>query len=141
MFMNPDLKVFNSDIYLESNGVELRTGMSCKAEIIIDEYEDVVHVPVESVIQVGGKSTVYVVKGKSYGSREVEIGLDDNRRVHIKKGLDEGERVLLAPPLAAGEIETVATKIPAQPAAPSKKVSRTTPDDPHRTGEKGGPAR
>ena len=121
MWMNPDLKVYNSDIYLESNGVELRTGMSCKAEIIIEQHEDAIHVPVQSVIRVKGEPTVFVAKGKSYRQRKVEIGLDDNRRVHVKKGLKQGEHVLLKPPLASGEVETVAEKIPSQEAVPSKK--------------------
>ncbi|MHC4664712.1 MAG: HlyD family secretion protein, partial [Planctomycetota bacterium] len=36
MWMNPDLKVYNTEVYLDSNDPGLRTGMSCKAEIIID---------------------------------------------------------------------------------------------------------
>ena len=40
MWMNPDLKVYNSDIYLEGEAPDLRTGMSCKVEIVVAQYEN-----------------------------------------------------------------------------------------------------
>lgn len=110
MFMSPDVKVYRASVNLENNGVKLRTGMSCRVEIIVEQHEDVVYVPVQAIIQVEGKPTVYVAKGKSLEQREVEIGLDDNRMVHIKSGLEEGEQVLLSPRLASGDFEMVAAK-------------------------------
>ena len=39
--MNPDLKVYNSDVYLEGeDDTDLRTGMSCKVEIIVEQHDD-----------------------------------------------------------------------------------------------------
>ena len=128
MWMNPDLKVYNSDIYLENNGAELRTGMSCKAEIIIEQHENAVYVPVQAVIRVKGEPTVYVTKGNSYKPRKVKIGLDNNRMVHIISGLKRGEKVLLAPPLASGEVESNA----------AKKIDQARPGD--KRAFKGAPA-
>ncbi len=105
MWMNPDLKVYNTEIFLEDNDESLRTGMSCQAEIIVAQYSDCVYVPVQSVIQVSGQPTVFVVTNKTTEERRVELGLDNNRMVHIISGLSEGEEVLLAPPLKAGTIE------------------------------------
>ncbi|MEE8398691.1 MAG: hypothetical protein V3S89_06780, partial [Desulfobacterales bacterium] len=128
MFMNPDLKVYNSDIYIENNGVEIRTGMSCKAEIIIEQHENAVYVPVQAVIRVKGKSTVYVAKGNSSKAREVTVGLDNNRMVHIISGLKEGEYVLLAPPLAEGEVEsTIVTSMDMTPLAGKKTLKGSAP--------------
>ena len=98
MWASPDLKVYNSDIHLEDSSVGLRTGMSCQAEIIIDHIEDAVYVPVQSVTQVRGEPVVYVAKGKEFEQRKVETGLNNNRIVQIKSGLEPDERVLLAPP-------------------------------------------
>jgi len=105
MWMNPDLKIYPTDIYLEDTDSALRTGMSCKAEIIVAQYEDAVYVPVQSVIRVGGKPTVYVAKDKVIEERKVEVGLDDNRMIRIISGLDEGEVVLMTPPLKSAAIE------------------------------------
>lgn len=105
MWMNPDLKVYDTDVYIDSNDAALRTGMSCRAEIIIEQYEDVVYVPVQAVLRVKGRSTVYVVKGKTLEPRPVEIGLDNNRMVRILSGLAEGEEVSLTPPLEAASAD------------------------------------
>ena len=106
MWMNPDLKVYQSDIYLDGADPALRTGMSCKAEIIAAQYKDVIYVPVQAVIRVGGKPTVYVVNEGRMEGRQVEIGLDNNRMIVIEKGLKEGEVVLLTPPLKSAEIDS-----------------------------------
>jgi hypothetical protein len=105
MWMNPDLKVYNSDVYLEGNDPALRTGMSCKVEIIVAQYEDTVYVPVQSVLRIGTGHAVYVVKDGAIEERNVEIGLDNNRMVRIIRGLSEGELVLLTPPLKSATIE------------------------------------
>jgi len=105
MWMNPDLKVYKTDIYLEGEDPSLRSGMSCKAEIIVEQYQDVVYVPVQAVLRVGGKPTVYVVKDGNLEERKVEIGMDNNSMVKITSGLNEGEVVLLTPPLKAATVE------------------------------------
>jgi len=105
MWMNPDLKIYPMDIYLEDNDSALRTGMSCKAEIIVAQYENVVYVPVWAVLRVRGQPTVYVVKNGSYEERMVELGLDDNMMIRIDSGLEEGEVVLMTPPLRAATLE------------------------------------
>jgi HlyD family secretion protein len=110
MWLNPDLKVYNSDIEVDTNDITLRTGMSCKAEIVIEQYEDAVYIPVQAVLRVGGEPTVYVLDGKKIEPRRVEIGLDNNRMVRIMSGLSEGEVVLLTPPLKSAAVEQYAEK-------------------------------
>ncbi|MFH1082990.1 MAG: HlyD family efflux transporter periplasmic adaptor subunit [Pseudomonadota bacterium] len=104
-FLNPDLKVYDTDIYLDGTSDELRTGMSCKVEIIVEQYEDATYVPVQTVLRVKGRPTVYLMSGESFEPREVEIGLDNNRMVRIIKGLEPGEIVSLVPPLAEASLE------------------------------------
>jgi HlyD family secretion protein len=105
MFLNPDLKVFNTQIHLETDDPALRSGMTCKAEIIVENYDDAVYVPVQAVTRVAGDAVVYVRDGKSIVPRKVEIGLDNNRMIRIVSGLEEGEAVLLDPPLKASSVE------------------------------------
>jgi len=105
VWLNPDLKVYNTEIYLEGDGNYLRTGMSCSAEIIVEEYDDAIYIPVQAVLRVGGEPTAYVLNEKGFEPRKVEIGLDNNRMIRIVDGLQAGEQVLLAPPLAAAAVE------------------------------------
>lgn len=103
-WMNPDLKVYATQINLDGQAVDLRTGMSCRAEIIVENHDSVIAVPIQSVIRVNGKPTVYVSNGRGFVSRTIEIGQDNNRMVHVLAGLQEGEKVSLVPPLAEGAV-------------------------------------
>jgi len=139
MFMNPDLKVYASVIEIDGNGAELRNGMSCQVEIVVESFAEALYVPVQAVIQVSGTPTVYVKSGQKFLPRPVKIGLDNNRMVHIIEGITPGEIVLLTPPLAAGELKskTAIPEMPASPAAPpgaqqdspGKKPTRRSDDN------------
>lgn len=105
-FMNPDLKVYDTVITLENGGDMslLRSGMSCSAEIIVEQYDEAVYVPVQAVMNVGGKPTVYIVKGEKTKARVVETGLDNSIVIRIKSGLEPDELVSLSPPLAQSAV-------------------------------------
>jgi HlyD family secretion protein len=105
VWLNPDLKIYTTEVHIDGDNSDLRTGMSCRASIVVDQYEDVVYVPVQAVVRIGEQPTVYVVKDGKDEIRNVEIGLDNNRMVHVISGLEPGERVKLAPPLAPAEAE------------------------------------
>lgn len=102
-WLNPDLKVYNCDVELEESSMDLRPGMSCTATVIIEEYDDVVYVPIQAVVRIDGRHTAFVMENSRLVPREVRIGMNNNRMVHIKSGLEEGEQVSLAPPLRPTE--------------------------------------
>lgn len=104
VWMNPDLKVYSTDIHVDGDGTGLRTGMSCRAEIVVQYYEDAMYVPVQAIVRVGDQPTAYVVNDRTIEARPVQIGLDNNRMVHIREGLKVGERVSLTPPLSTGVV-------------------------------------
>ena len=56
-------------------------------------------------MRIGEKTAVYVVKNKTLELRNIDIGLDNNRMVHIVGGLKPGELVSLTPPLQATAIK------------------------------------
>ncbi|MDX9755020.1 MAG: efflux RND transporter periplasmic adaptor subunit [bacterium] len=103
VFMNPDLKVYRTEILIEGPGEDLRSGMSCQAEIIIDQFENTTYIPVQAIVRSGNKPTVYVMEGGDMTPRTVELGPDNNRLAQIKSGLKKGEMVLLTPPLATNQ--------------------------------------
>ena len=99
-WLNPDLKVYNTQILLEEEGVDLRVGMGCRVEIIVEDYPDAVYVPVQAVVRVGDRYLAYVLTPRGPEPREVTVGLDNNRMIHIKGGLTAGEKVMQTPPLS-----------------------------------------
>ncbi|MCK4625267.1 MAG: efflux RND transporter periplasmic adaptor subunit [Phycisphaerae bacterium] len=103
-FLNPDLKVYSTQVYLDDKAGELRPGMTCRAEIIIEQHANSLYVPVQSIVRVGGKTVAYVQTPDGPKRREVKVGLDNNRVIRIIEGLKDGELVLLAPPLAPSAV-------------------------------------
>jgi HlyD family secretion protein len=99
VWLNPDLKVYNGEVYLMGDVSGLRSGMSCLAEIIIDRFEHALYVPVQAVFRMNGQPTVYVDGPDGPEARAIQIGMDNNRMVQVTQGLKEGERVSLIPPL------------------------------------------
>ena len=97
-WMNPDLKVYATDVSIDGANDSIKTGMSGKVEILIDELSDVLYVPIQSVVTVDEKELCYVKAGGRSQKREVETGLFNDDFVEIKSGLTEGEKVLLNPP-------------------------------------------
>jgi len=129
VWLNPDLKVYNTEVYLEGEGDYLRTGMSCRAEIIIKEYDDAIYIPVQAVLRVGGEPTVYVRGGKGFEPRGVEAGLDNNRMIRIIQGLQPGEIVLLTPPLAHAAVEQGADRAISGTSPAEKKIEQERSQD------------
>lgn len=99
-WLNPDLKVYLCEVQLDEGNAKMRPGMNCHVEIVIEDYEKALFVPIQCVLQVDGKPTVYI-KTHSGGSkrRVVQAGLNNNVMIHILSGLEDGEEVMLNPPL------------------------------------------
>ena len=96
-WLNPDLKVYATDIGIDGTHEALKTGMTGKVTVIIDKLQDVLYVPIQSVVTVEDNKFCYVA-GSPAQKREVETGMFNDNFVEIKSGLAEGEKVLLNPP-------------------------------------------
>ena len=126
-WMNPDLKVYLTTITINGTYDWIKPGMSAKAEILVDHLDDVVHVPIQSVTPSASKQVCYVLSGLKPEKREVEVGQFNDAFIEIKKGLKEGDKVLLHPP-ESGEPETSEQKPiekgkekPPQPSPPGEE--------------------
>jgi HlyD family secretion protein len=136
IFMNPDLKVYQTEIHIDGEDLDLRTGMSCRAEIIIADYKSAVYVPVQAVLKVGGIPTVYLKEGDRLVPRTVELGLDNNIMVRVLRGLKPGDEVLLTPPLEEAGMESFmegekeeSAETEVKPAAPDRQDLRNLNPD------------
>jgi HlyD family secretion protein len=96
-FLNPDLKVYTTDVGIDGMDDAIKTGMTGKVEVLINELKDVLYVPIQSVVTVDDKEICYVMASRAE-KREVETGLFNDNFVEIKSGLTKGEKVLLNPP-------------------------------------------
>ena len=96
-FDNPDLKRYEVNIEFDGSTSGLRIGLNCLGEIIIAELKDALYIPVPAVSRHEGKPTAYVLKDGKLERREIEIGMGNNNVIHVTRGLEENEVVLLDP--------------------------------------------
>ena len=97
-FLSPDIKVYTTKVSIEGSHNIIKPGMSAKAEILVDQLNDVLFVPVQVVANREGKKLCYVTASNRVEKREVETGLFNDNFVEVKSGLTEGEKVVLNPP-------------------------------------------
>lgn len=97
---------------LDGDHTKLRTGMSCRAEIFVDEGREPVAVPVQAVMtetleeadapsrndkRTHRRQYVLVELGGAVLRRYVESGMSDDTYVEIVSGLSLGDRVVVGP--------------------------------------------
>jgi len=95
---------FEVSVLVDGTDRRLRPGMTVFVDLIIDEIEDCLYVPQESVFEDGGSHVVYVHTGDGFEKRKVELGKRNANHVIITSGLDGTERVCLRDPTR--ELET-----------------------------------
>jgi len=95
-------KRFEVEITMNANEVELRAGITAKAEIHVEEVPDVLLVPLHSVFTEEGERFCFVRENQEILKRNVKIGKNSTHFVEIASGLEEGEQVLLLDPRENG---------------------------------------
>jgi hypothetical protein len=101
-WLNPDLKIYRCEITLGGDTSVLRPGMSASTEIVIDEIQDAIAVPLHAVRRRGDHYYCYVVGAdKKPEIQEVKIGLHNDQHVAVLEGLREGQEIYLAEPPGA----------------------------------------
>ncbi len=105
-FFGSDIKVYTTLVAIENGPPGLRPGMSAMVQILVEQKPDVLSVPVTAVMELRGKDYLYVRKPENgFERREVSLGISDDKVVEVKKGLNEGEQVVLSPTLLLTEDE------------------------------------
>ncbi|MBQ3099269.1 MAG: HlyD family efflux transporter periplasmic adaptor subunit [Kiritimatiellae bacterium] len=97
--LNPDLKMFKCELECDFRDAVVRPGMSCDIELVKETYAKAVYCPIQCVVRMDGDAYVYVQDGSAWVPRKVEVGLDNNRMIHILKGVEPGEVIMTAPPV------------------------------------------
>jgi multidrug efflux pump subunit AcrA (membrane-fusion protein) len=97
-WMNPDLKVYETTIKIDGVHKWLKPGMTAKTEILVEKLNDVLYIPVQSVVPDGDEQVCFVLKNGKPDRRVVTVGPSTVEFIVIESGLDEGEVVIIRPP-------------------------------------------
>ncbi|MDH3591299.1 MAG: HlyD family efflux transporter periplasmic adaptor subunit, partial [Planctomycetota bacterium] len=95
-----NIKRFKVEVALVGKDLKLKTGTSARVEVQIGEVPEVIAVPIQAV---HAEESKYFCFGADGERLSVELGQSNDSFVEIKKGLAEGDVVLLYDPETAGE--------------------------------------
>ena len=94
------IKVFPVEVMLNETDKNLLPGLTVSCRIILDEIEDVLHIPLDAIQIEGDKNYVFKKRGNSYDKVEVETGKNNTDHIIVTKGLKEGDEIALINPFA-----------------------------------------
>ncbi len=127
-WMNPNLKVYSTDVLIDEELPDLKPGASARAEIIVTNLVAALTVPLQSVTTVKGKQVCYVQNGSGLTPVPVTVGNFNDQFIEIKSGLKEGDMVALTPPPNSSEDVDLSGSVLSTgvPPAPAGKPSAAT---------------
>jgi RND family efflux transporter MFP subunit len=95
---NTDSKVFEVKVLLSAPDTTLRPGMTTANAIETAKIPNVLYIPIEAVNSDSNITVVYKRDGGGVSKQEIETGTMSDDEVIVLRGLEEGDRVLLAAP-------------------------------------------
>jgi RND family efflux transporter MFP subunit len=104
---NADAKVFEVKVLVEQADTTLRPGMTTATAIETYSIPEALSIPLEAVMSEGDTPFVYKRNGSRVTRQQVETGAMNDDEVVIRRGLEEKDEVLLAPPPNKADVETV----------------------------------
>ncbi len=88
-------RTFRVEVLLANNEGLVRPGMFVKADIVTRARTQALVLPRHAVVIRNNRPSVFVVSRQKAEMREVVTGLEDEDRVEILSGIEEGERVVV----------------------------------------------
>ncbi|QIF04566.1 efflux RND transporter periplasmic adaptor subunit [Roseimicrobium sp. ORNL1] len=132
----PNLKLYPAVVHVDGTHDWLKPGMNAKVEIIVNQLDDVLFVPVQSIEVENDHFFTYVKQGSSLERREVKTGSFNDEFIEIRSGLTHEDQVALAipkrqildtngasSPSPANLPKKEKAKEPAAGAVPAKKIA------------------
>ncbi len=95
-FYNPNMKVYATEVWINETLSDIKPGVSGRAEIVVTNLQQVITVPIQAVTTVKGQQVCFVQREDKDVPVPVEVGMFNDRMIEIRKGLGEGDRVLLS---------------------------------------------
>jgi len=93
--VDPVTRAMRAEIEVDNESGLLRPGMFVEVTVVVERREGVTVVPRDAVTERGGQRVVFVLRGQRVVQRPVELGLGDDDRVEVRRGLEPGERVVV----------------------------------------------
>ncbi len=99
-----DMKVFKVLIHLHESNEGLKPAMTSNNDIILANYDSALFVPLNTVFRENGKKYVYLKTPDGAKKQTIVTGLDNEEFIVVKSGINEGDLLLLEPPINPEEL-------------------------------------
>lgn len=100
-WFNGDLKEYKVEIRITDEDPEkisrLRPGLTAGVEIVVEDREGVLQVPVQAVVTIGEKQYAYAFTEEGPERRTLMLGSTNDEFTEVLDGVEEGEQVVINP--------------------------------------------
>jgi len=95
-WLNPDLKEYETEVTLDATDATLKPGVTAHVEILVENVEQKLAVPVQAIYTKGPQRYVFrdALTGASY--TPIELGAIGTEWAEVRSGLETGDKVRLA---------------------------------------------
>lgn len=97
---DPATRTAPMEIEVPNPGYRLKPGLYARVRLTVDRRPNALTVPRGAIADIEGKRGVFMLENQVARFHEVKTGLQDNERVEILEGLNEGQRVVTVGTLA-----------------------------------------
>lgn len=116
-------KTYDAIVRLVDEVEQLKPGMTAVVNMHVDRVEDILAIPVQAIVQANRQTWCYVEARKGVERRDVQIGRSNDKFVHIREGISEGERIVLNSMDIYDQHEQESQEISAESGAPELSES------------------
>jgi RND family efflux transporter MFP subunit len=117
-WMSSDTKVYETVVTIDETVRQLKPGMTAVVEIHVAHLQDVVTVPVQSIVQIEDQTWCYVKEDGQPVRRCVRLGMTNNKFVEVTSGLEPDDQVVLNPSAIPDSHRQASGQSPATPDQP-----------------------
>lgn len=114
--LNRATRTMTVEVDLPNKDHVLKGGMFARVEVLVGSHRDAIQIPIDAVSRLEDAQYVYIVREGKAQRMPVEIGVREDNRVEITKGLDGSEQVIVS----GKDLVHDGTAVQAQPLSPVK---------------------
>jgi RND family efflux transporter MFP subunit len=92
--LDPATRTAQMEVEVPNLDFRLKPGMYARVRLTIEERPDALVVPRNAVVDVEGKRGVFVAGSETARFQTIEVGIQDENRVEVRRGVSEGDKVV-----------------------------------------------
>jgi RND family efflux transporter MFP subunit len=94
--LDQQTRTMDTEIDVENRDGTLVDGMYAETNLVLDQQNNVLTIPIQAVQREGNGASVMIVDGSGrIQEREIKLGAEGNDRIEVLSGLSQGDRVMI----------------------------------------------